>query len=122
MIKVIIQDKDKDGKEEVIEMPQEAWDRILKLVEEKGPKIREGKKTETNKFKPKTKEKWRKEAIIKIETLLEITENPKGCFENKEKVIAISIDKPDVTVSTCFEYNKKGKKDLLEWIKRELYL
>ena len=36
MIKIIIQDK--DGKEEVMEMPQDAWNRILKLAEEHGHK------------------------------------------------------------------------------------
>jgi len=43
MTKVIIQDKDK-GTEEVIEMPQDVWNRILKLVEEKGYKTKEKKK------------------------------------------------------------------------------
>ncbi len=33
MIKVIIKDENK-GTEEVIEMPQDAWNRILKLIEE----------------------------------------------------------------------------------------
>jgi len=33
MIKVIIQDDDK-GTEEVIEMPQDVWNRILKIFEE----------------------------------------------------------------------------------------
>ncbi len=37
MVKIIIQDK--DGKEEVLEMPQDAWNRILKLAEEHGHKV-----------------------------------------------------------------------------------
>lgn len=73
-------------------------------------------------FKPKTKEKWIKEATIKIRTLLEVTENPRGCFENKEKLIGISIDKYHVEAITCFEYTKKGKRELLKWIKEKMYL
>ena len=73
-------------------------------------------------FKPKTKEKWRKEATIKIRTLLEVTENPKGCFNNKEKLIGISIDKGHIESSTCFKYTKKGKKELLNLIKERLFL
>jgi hypothetical protein len=71
---------------------------------------------------PKVKEKWRKEATIKIKTLLKVTENPKGCFSNDEQLINISIDKCYVTSSFSFVLTKKGKKDALKFLKEELYL
>lgn len=73
-------------------------------------------------FKPKIKEKWRKEAIINIKTLLEVTENPKGCFQNKEKLINIKIYRGYLTISTSFVFTKKGKKEASNFIKRECYL
>lgn len=75
------------------------------------------------KSKPKKKEVWIKEATIKIKTLLEVTENPKGCFANKKKLINVNIDKGKTyTASSSFGYSKKGKKDLLKFIKDVLYL
>lgn len=68
------------------------------------------------------KHKIRKDATIKIETLLEVTENPKGCFTNKEKQLIISIDKGYCKTSTSFPYTKQGKKELLDFIKKECYL
>ncbi len=73
-------------------------------------------------FKPKTKEKWRKDATIKIKTFLEVVENPKGCFTNNEKLINIDIDKGYMGTSQSFNCTKKGTKELLEFIKNELYL
>lgn len=68
------------------------------------------------------KEKIRKDCTIRIRTLLEVTENPKGTFTNKERLYLINIDKFYSKTSTCFPCNKKGKKDLLNFIKNELYL
>jgi len=73
-------------------------------------------------FKPKIKEVWRKEATIKIKTLLEVTENPKGTFTNKEKLTNVVINQPIVNISAGFEISKKGTKELLKFIKQELYL
>lgn len=42
MTKVIIQNKDRT--EEIIEMPKEAWYRILRLVEKYGNKSKQGEK------------------------------------------------------------------------------
>lgn len=72
-------------------------------------------------MKPKIREKWRKDATIKIETLLEVTENPKGSFKNDEKLINININKGYMTSSCSFTHNKKGKKLALKFIKEELY-
>jgi len=74
------------------------------------------------KNKPKVKEKYRREGTIKIKTLLEVTENPKGCFNNREKLLCIDIDKGGTVIMASFPYTKKGKKDLLNFIKEELYL
>lgn len=38
MIEIIIQDK-KGKEEEVIKMPQDAWNRILKLIKDNKPKL-----------------------------------------------------------------------------------
>jgi hypothetical protein len=70
----------------------------------------------------KVKEKIRNDATIKIRTLLEVIENPKGFFKNKEKLLMVSIRKSTCEVSTAFDYSKKGKKDLIKFIKDELYL
>ena len=61
-------------------------------------------------FKPKIKEKWRKDSSIKVKTLMDVTENPKGCFENKKKLINISIDKGYMSSSCSFKLTKSGKK------------
>jgi len=71
-------------------------------------------------FKPKTKGKWRKDATIKIKTLLDITENPKGCFSPKPRLIQVEVDKSFVNQSTCFPATKKGKKELLKYIRETL--
>ncbi len=82
--------------------------------------MRRGK---NNKMKPKVKEKWRRDATIKIETLLEVTENPKGCFSNKEKVVNANIKFPyGKEISCSFKATKKGKREMLKLIKEELYL
>lgn len=74
-------------------------------------------------FKPKVREHWIKDATIKLQTLLETTENPKGCFTNNEKLINAHIKFPwGTSVSMSFDSNKKGKKELIKFIKKELYL
>lgn len=74
------------------------------------------------KFKPKRKEKWRKDKTIKIMTLLDIIENPKGHFTNKEKLINIRIETGLGAISTSFPSTKKGKKEAIKFIKEESYL
>jgi hypothetical protein len=73
-------------------------------------------------FNPKIKEQWRKDTTIKIKTFLEVTENPKGCFTNKKKLINVEIKNKEWTASTSFVYTDKGKKDLLNFIKKNCYL
>jgi hypothetical protein len=73
-------------------------------------------------MKRKTKQVWRKDAIIKIQTLLDVTESPKGCFSNKEKLINVSIEKYGIKTSCSFEYTKKGKLEVLKLIQDECYL
>jgi len=70
----------------------------------------------------KTKELWRKDAVITIKTLLDVTEHPKGCFNNKEKLINVQVHKGNMETSTSFEYDKDGKSEVLDFIKRECYL
>ncbi len=73
--------------------------------------------------KPKVKEKWRRDAVIKIKTLLEVTENPKGCYSNKEKVTNVTIKFPYGKETSCsFKATKKGKREALKYIKEGLYL
>jgi len=72
-------------------------------------------------FTEKKKEKWRKEATIKVKTLLKVTEFPKGCFDNKEDLINVSIDKGHVKSSCSFPHTEKGKKEALKFIKDEVY-
>jgi hypothetical protein len=74
------------------------------------------------KFKSKIKEVERKDATIKIKTILEVTENPKGSFKNKEKLISISIDKYYGVTSTCFPFTRDGRRRALKFISRECYL
>lgn len=74
-------------------------------------------------FKPKVKEHWRRDATIKFKTLLETTENPKGSFTNKGKLVNVLINFPwGTSSSTSFDSNKKGKMELLKFLKKELYL
>ena len=74
-------------------------------------------------FKPKVKEHWIKDATIKLITLLETTENPKGSFTNKEIVQNVEISFPwGSTISTSFDTNKKGKDELIKFLRKELYL
>lgn len=73
-------------------------------------------------MKTKTKQKWRKDTTITVSTLSDVSENPKGCFNNEEKLINIYIDKGYMETSCSFEFSKKGKKEALDFIKKELYL
>ncbi len=74
-------------------------------------------------FKLKVKEKWRRDCSIKVKTLMDITENPKGCFKNEEKLVNISIETPYGHGSSCsFKTTKKGKKEALAFLKERLYL
>jgi len=74
-------------------------------------------------MKSKNKEKtiWRKDAVIKITTLIKVTETPKDCFNNKEELINIDIDKKHSKTCCSFKFTKKGKKEALNFIKGELY-
>jgi hypothetical protein len=67
-------------------------------------------------------EKIRKYAIIKIRTLMEVTEDPKGCFTNKEKRYLVEIEKCGLPNATNFPCTKKGKRELIKFIKDECYL
>jgi hypothetical protein len=87
------------------------------------PEIIDSKEYKKSKeFKPNVKEKWRKDATIKIKTLLEVTQYPKGCYTNKPKLINVGIDKSTVICSTSFKATKKGRRELLKYIKENLYL
>ena len=74
------------------------------------------------KFKPKTKEKVRKDAVITIKTLLEVTENPKGSFTNKERLYLVTINCSTWSSSTAFKHSKAGAKKLLKFITQEAHL
>ena len=73
-------------------------------------------------MKPKVKEMWVKNATIKVKTLIDRKEYPKNCFSSKEKLINVSIDKSTVCYSSSFRVTKKGTKELLRFIKENLYL
>lgn len=103
------------------EMTGNGYVELLELWDESNKN--KPKKHLKKKFKPKVREHWRKDAVIKLKTLLRTTEYPKGSFTNEEKLINVEISKPWGTrTSTSFEHNKIGKDDLIKFIKKELYL
>ena len=73
-------------------------------------------------MKTKVKEKWIKNATIIVQTLIERTENPKGCFSIKSKLINVLIKKSTVNYSSSFPITKKGTKELLKFIEENLHL
>ena len=70
----------------------------------------------------KLKDKEFLEARIKITNIREVFKEKKGCYSYKDKLICIEIDKRISKTSTCFKDNKKGRKELLNFIKDECYL
>lgn len=70
----------------------------------------------------KLKNKEHLEAKIKITKIRECFKPSNGVYNFKDKLFFIKIDKPAVSISTSFECNEDGKKKLLEFIKKELYL
>jgi len=61
------------------------------------------------------------EAIIKISKIREVFKEG-NLTEFKDKLICIKVDKPTITTTTCFPDTKKGGRDLIKFIKDELYL
>ena len=70
----------------------------------------------------KLKDKEHTEAIIKISKIREVLKEKKGCYSYKDKLICIKITLPTSIISTCFNANKKGRKELLQFIKENCYL
>lgn len=70
----------------------------------------------------KLKDKEFLEARIKITNIREVLKEKKGCHSYKDKLICIKITLPTSIVSTCFKADKKGKRDLLKFIKENCYL
>ena len=67
---------------------------------------------------PRKKEVERLDATIKISTLMDVIEDPKDSFTNKEKRRCVEIKLPwGVRTSTSFCTGKKGTKELLKFIK-----
>ena len=61
-------------------------------------------------------------AKIKVSKIKEVFTDGTGGYAHKDKLICIKIDKPTVINSTCFKDTKKGRKELLNYIRDELYL
>lgn len=60
-------------------------------------------------------------AIIKLTKVRECFKEKNG-QSFKDKLICVRIDKPIVRVSTCFDDNRKGHRELIKFLKEELYL
>jgi hypothetical protein len=68
------------------------------------------------------KDKKFREYTIKIDKLIERFKDG-NMYESKEKLLCVSIEKlGGFTTSTTFKDNKKGRKELLNFIKKECYL
>ena len=61
-------------------------------------------------------------AKIKIRKVRSVVEEFKGTVSYKDKLLCIEIDKGYSSRSTCFKHTKKGEKDLIKFIKEDLYL
>jgi len=68
------------------------------------------------------KDKEHTAGIIKISKIRECCKESRGCYSFKGKLICVKITKPTTITSTCFPDTKKGRKELLKFIKEELYL
>lgn len=71
--------------------------------------------------KRKLKDQEHVEARIKISKIIEVFKQG-ALTEFKDKLICVHIDKGYMSSDTAFKDNKKGKKELLKFIKEELYL
>lgn len=67
-------------------------------------------------------EQWRKDATIKVKTLMDVKQESKNSFHNNFKLVNISIRKPTYDTSQSFELNPEGTIDALKFLKDELYL
>ncbi len=73
-------------------------------------------------MKKQLKDRKHTEATIKIDKVREVFKDGNST-EFRDKLICIKISYPwGSIISTCFKDNKKGRKDLLNWIGEELYL
>ncbi len=68
------------------------------------------------------KDKEHTEAIIKISKIREVFKTGKGCYSFKDKLICIKVTKSTTTSSTCFPCTFKGERELIKFIKEELYI
>ena len=62
------------------------------------------------------------EAKITITKIREVFKESKNLTSFKDKLLWIKISKPTYNTYTSFKCNKKGKKELLNFIREELYL
>jgi hypothetical protein len=60
-------------------------------------------------------------AKITITAVREVWKD-KNMTENRPKVLCVNIDKITNMTTTCFKDNTKGHRELLAFIKKELYL
>ena len=73
-------------------------------------------------MKKKVKEKWITGRTIKFKTLLQTTEFRKDCYANKELLINVKISDGLGSVSSSFATTKTGTKEILKFIKNNVYL
>jgi len=61
------------------------------------------------------------EATIKITKVQKLFKD-KNIYTSKDKLRCVKITKPTVITSTCFPDDKKGNRELIKFIKKELYI
>ena len=73
-------------------------------------------------MKKKVKEKWITGRTIKFKTFLQTTEVSKNSYENKELLINVEIKTNLGSISSTFAVTKRGTKEILKFIKNNVYL
>ena len=70
----------------------------------------------------KLKDHEHTETIIKISKIREVYSPKKGCYSFGDKMFCVKIKKSTYNTYEAFPCTKQGKKELLNFIKKECYL
>lgn len=101
------------------ELTGHSYKELKKILKNRKLNYKISKSYKKKQFKPKVEEYWRTDGIITIKTNLTTTENPKGCFSNKEGIVNCAIEFPwGMRTSQSF-YNMNN---MIKYIEEELFL
>jgi len=72
--------------------------------------------------KIKLKDREHVEVVLKVSKIREVFKEGEGFYSFKDKLRCIKATHSTVINSTCFPCTRKGDKDLIKFIKEQLYI